>query len=104
VLLGESMSGIALIGPAGIGLAVGVVSSLIVSFGDEIINFVSQTSSADAALSKFNTTMSKGVGEAQAEIDKLVILNGIVDDTTRSTSERERALEQLKNTTKNSFI
>jgi len=92
--------GSALIGPAGIGLAVGVVSSLIVSFGDEIINFVSQTSSADAALSKFNTTMSKGVGEAQAEIDKLVILNGIVDDTTRSTTERERALEQLKNTYK----
>jgi hypothetical protein len=92
--------GSALIGPAGIGLAVGVVSSLIVSFGDEIINFVSQTSSADVALSKFNTTMSKGVGEAQAEIDKLVILNEIVDDTTRSTTERERALEQLKNTYK----
>jgi hypothetical protein len=92
--------GSALIGPAGIGLAVGVVSSLIVSFGDEIINFVSQTSSADVALSKFNTTMSKGVGEAQAEIDKLVILNGIVDDTTRSTTERERALAQLKNTYK----
>jgi hypothetical protein len=92
--------GSALIGPAGIGLAVGVVSSLIVSFGDEIINFVSQTSSADAALSKFNTTMSKSVGEAQAEIDKLVILNGIVDDTTKSTTERERALAQLKNTYK----
>lgn len=92
--------GSALIGPAGIGLAVGVVSSLIVSFGDEIINFVSQTSSADVALSKFNTTMSKSVGEAQAEIDKLVILNGIVDDTTRSTTERERALAQLKNTYK----
>jgi len=92
--------GSALIGPAGIGLAVGVVSSLIVSFGDEIINFVSQTSSADVALSKFNTSMSKSVGEAQAEIDKLVILNGIVDDTTRSTTERERALAQLKNTYK----
>ena len=92
--------GSVLIGPAGIGLAVGVVSSLFVSFGDEIINFVMQTSSADVALSKFNTTMSKGVGEAQAEIDKLVILNGIVDDTTRSTTERERALEQLKNTYK----
>ena len=92
--------GSALMGPAGIGLAVGVVSSLIVSFGDEIMNFVSQTSSADVALSKFNTTMSKGVGEAQAEIDKLVILNSIVDDTTRSTTERERALAQLKNTYK----
>ena len=92
--------GSALIGPAGIGLAVGVVSSLIVSFGDEIVNFMTQTSSADVALSKFNTTMSKSVGEAQAEIDKLVILNGIVDDTTRSTTERERALAQLKNTYK----
>jgi len=92
--------GSALIGPAGIGLAVGVVSSLIVSFGDEIMNFVTQASSADVAMSKFNTTMSKGVGEAQAEIDKLVILNGIVDDTTRSTTERERALAQLKNTYK----
>jgi hypothetical protein len=92
--------GSALIGPAGIGLAVGVVSSLIVSFGDEIVNFMTQTSSADVALSKFNTTMSKSVGDAQAEIDKLVILNSIVDDTTRSTNERERALLQLKNTYK----
>lgn len=92
--------GSALIGPAGIGLAVGVVSSLIVSFGDEIMNFVTQASSADVAMSKFNTAMSKGVGEAQAEIDKLVILNSIVSDTTRSTTERERALAQLKNTYK----
>ena len=92
--------GSVLIGPAGIGLAVGVVSSLIVSFGDEIMNFVTQASSADVALSKFNTTMSKSVGEAQAEIDKLIILNGIVSDNTRNTNDRERALSQLKNTYK----
>ena len=44
--------------------------------------------------------MSKSVGEAQAEIDKLVILNGIVTDSTKSTNERERALNQLKTTYK----
>jgi len=92
--------GSVLMGPAGIGLAVGVVSSLFVSFGDEILNFITQSSGAEASLSKLNETMSKNVGEAQAEIDKLVILNGIVSDTTKSTAERERALNQLKTTYK----
>lgn len=92
--------GSVLMGPAGIGLAVGVVSSLFVSFGDEILNFITQTSAADVSLKKFNDTMSKSVGEAQAEIDKLVILNGIVTDNTKSTNERERALNQLKSTYK----
>jgi len=92
--------GSALMGPAGIGLAVGVVSSLFVSFGDEILNFITQSSGAEQSLSKFNETMSKSVGEAQAEIDKLTILNGIVSDTTKSTQERERALNQLKTTYK----
>lgn len=92
--------GASLMGPAGIGLAVGVVSSLFVSFGDEILNFITQSSAADQSLKKFNDTMSKSVGEAQAEIDKLVILNGIVSDNTKSTGERERALNQLKNTYK----
>ena len=92
--------GSALMGPAGIGLAVGVVSSLFVSFGDEILNFITQSSGAEQSLSKFNETMSKSVGEAQAEIDKLTILNGIVSDSTKSTEERERALNQLKTTYK----
>lgn len=92
--------GASLMGPAGIGLAVGVVSSLFVSFGDEILNFITQSSGAEASLSKLNETMSKNVGEAQAEIDKLVILNGIVSDSTKSTGERERALNQLKTTYK----
>lgn len=92
--------GASLMGPAGIGLAVGVVSSLFVSFGDEILNFITQSSGAEQSLSKLNETMSKSVGEAQAEIDKLVILNGIVSDSTKSTGERERALNQLKTTYK----
>ena len=92
--------GSVLMGPAGIGLAVGVVSSLFVSVGDEILDFITQRSGAEASLSKLNETMSKNVGEAQAEIDKLVILNGIVSDTTKSTAERERALNQLKTTYK----
>ena len=92
--------GSALMGPAGIGLAVGVVSSLFVSFGDEILNFITQSSGAEQSLSKFNETMSKSVGEAQAEIDKLTILNGIVSDSTKSTGERERALNMLKTTYK----
>jgi hypothetical protein len=92
--------GSALMGPAGIGLAVGVVSSLFVSFGDEILNFITQSSGAEQSLSKFNETMSKSVGEAQAEIDKLTILNGIVSDSTKSTEERERALNTLKTTYK----
>jgi predicted DNA-binding antitoxin AbrB/MazE fold protein len=81
-----------LAGPAGIGLAVGALTSIIVAFG--------QISEADMAQRKMNDSIAKATGSAQAEADKLTILNDIVKDSTLTTNERETALKQLQNTYK----
>ena len=89
-----------LAGPAGVGLAVGALTSLIVAFGPKISNYIAQVSDAELAQRKMNDTLAKATGSAQAEADKLVILSGIVQNNTLSTKERESALNQLQNTYK----
>jgi len=89
-----------LAGPAGIGLAVGALTSIIVAFGPKITQFIGQISEADLAVRKMNDGIAKAAGSAQAEADKLNILTAIVKDNTLSTNERETALKQLQNTYK----
>ena len=89
-----------LAGPAGIGLAVGALTSIIVAFGPKISQFIGQISEADLAVRKMNDGIAKAAGSAQAEADKLNILTAIVKDNTLSTNERETALKQLQNTYK----
>jgi hypothetical protein len=89
-----------LMGPAGIGLAIGALSSILVAFGPKIAEFVSQTTEAEKTQTKLNDAIAKGVGEAEAESTKLNVLVGIVGDVTRSTKERTTALDELKNTYK----
>ncbi len=89
-----------LMGPAGIGLALGAVSSILVAFGPKIAEFASQTTEAEKTQTKLNDAIAKGVGEAEAESTKLNVLVGIVGDVTRSTKERTTALGELKNTYK----
>ena len=89
-----------LAGPAGIGLAVGALTSIIVAFGPKISQYIAQISEADMAQRKMNDSIAKATGSAQAEADKLTILNDIVKDSTLTTNERETALKQLQNTYK----
>ena len=89
-----------LMGPAGIGLAIGVVSSLFVAFGSQIADFILETSAAEKAQSKLNDTIAKGAGDVALETTKLETLVGIVTDVTKSTQERERALKTLQNSYK----
>jgi hypothetical protein len=89
-----------LAGPAGIGLAVGALTSIIVAFGPEISKFIGQISEADMAQRRMSDAIAKATGSAALEADKLTILSEIVKDTTLSTKERETALSQLQNTYK----
>jgi hypothetical protein len=89
-----------LMGPAGIGLALGAVSSILVAFGPKIADFASGITEAEKTQTKLNDAIAKGVGEAEAESTKLNVLVGIVGDVTRSTKERTTALDELKNTYK----
>lgn len=63
-------------GPAGIGLALGVVSSLVVSFGDDISNFFSQLISGEENLKSYKSSL-EGIGSgftsAVEKVDKVEI-------------------------------
>jgi hypothetical protein len=67
--------GAALTGPAGIGLAIGVVSSLIVSFGDDISKFITEKAGTlGESFRKESDLISKGGDayvKATTDIDKL---------------------------------
>jgi len=49
----------ALTGPAGVGLAVGIVSSLLVSFGDRLFNTVSSFSDAELSAARFSAELRR---------------------------------------------
>lgn len=51
----------ALMGPAGVGLALGVVSSLVVKFGDDIAKFVTDALNGKDALKEYKTAL-EGIG------------------------------------------
>ena len=89
-----------LIGPAGIGLALGVVSSLFVTFGSQIADFILETTAAEKAQSKLNDSIAKGAGDVALETTRLETLVGIVTNVTKSTQERDRALKAIQNSYK----
>jgi hypothetical protein len=60
-----------LTGPAGIGLALGVVSSLVVAFGDDISNFVQKLFDAGSATKEMKTAISGIGGEFTSAVEKV---------------------------------
>lgn len=89
-----------LTGPAGIGLAVGVVTSLLVSFGKDIATFfkgaVNQVDELKKSLADINKELFKIAGSAQANLSTGKILGGIIGDDKQSMEKRKNALAELK--------
>jgi hypothetical protein len=87
-----------LTGPAGIGLAVGVVSSLLVSYSKEIANFFASPTEKlktfREELGKLNQDIYKIVGEAQA--NRAIGLNLVNVITGGDPKKAETALAKLK--------
>lgn len=85
-----------LMGPAGLGLAVGAVSSLIVAFGPKIMDYINGTNEATKAQKKF----AEGLREAQAEAGEMGVKLGIylkiAEDANVSDKERAKALGFVK--------
>lgn len=77
-----------LIGPAGILLAVSVVTSLLVAYGDKLEFAASQSEKLAEATKKY-------VGEAMTEISQLRILISIAEDVANSTDVRGAAIEEI---------
>jgi len=89
-----------LTGPAGIGLAVGVVTSLLVSFGKDIANFfkgaVNQVDELKKSLAEINKELFKIAGSAQANLSTGKVLAGIIGDDKQTMDRRKNALAELK--------
>jgi len=86
-----------LMGPAGIGLALGAVSSLLVAFGDDIMEFINKTTEFEKAQKSMRDGFAentKSIGETIAKDEALI---SVITDVTQSTEARNEALKKLKN-------
>ena len=90
----------ALTGPQGLGLAIGVTSSLLVVFSKQIGDFFKGASSEledfRKELAKLNDDLSKIAGASQAKQTKGEILVAIIGDSAKDMQTRKNALEMLK--------
>lgn len=92
-----------LMGPAGIGLAVGVVSSLIVSFGDKLFEASdAQKEAAEKAkehteeVKKQKEALDQLYKEAAKEQTQVISLISVLDSETETRGRKLKALEALK--------
>lgn len=82
-----------LMGPAGIGLALGAVSSLIVAFGPKIANFIKGVGEAEAAEKKFAESLDKAKASASESGLKLLAYINLAEDATLADDKRANALK-----------
>lgn len=88
----QAMAG-GLMGPAGIGLALGAVSSIIVAFGPKIANFIKGVDAAKEAEDKFAESLNKAKASASESGIKLQAYIGIAEDATIAEDKRANALK-----------
>lgn len=86
-----------LMGPAGIGLALGVVSSLIVAFGPKIAKFINGTNEATDAQDKFKESLDKAKASASESGIKLLAYINVAENATNSDIRRKEALDAVRN-------
>lgn len=86
----------ALSGPAGIGLALGAVSSLIVVFGDDLMNAMNETGAFEKSMQSMRNAFEDNLKSVGATIATDQALISVINDVSQSTEAREAALKQLK--------
>ncbi len=86
-----------LMGPAGIGLALGAVSSILVAFGPKIADFISGTNEATKAEDKFAQSLSDARAEASETGIRLQAYLTITQNASVSDERRAEALKAVKN-------
>jgi hypothetical protein len=89
--------GAGLMGPAGIGLALGAVSSIIVAFGPKIMDFINGTNKATEAEDKFAKSLSDARAEASETGIRLQAYLTITQNASVSDERRAEALRAVKN-------
>lgn len=86
-----------LMGPAGIGLALGAVSSLIVAFGPKISDYIKGINEATKADEKFAQSLSDARAEASETGIRLQTYLNITQQASVSDERRAEALKAVKN-------
>jgi chlorite dismutase len=92
----KAMAG-GLMGPAGIGLALGAVSSIIVAFGPKIADFINGTNKATEAEDKFAQSLSDARAEASETGIRLQAYLSITQNANVSDARRAEALKAVQN-------
>lgn len=106
--------GSSLLGAGGLGLAVSVISSLLVVFGDKLFSSGKEATKANEEFKKLQDTIQEtsetfkqrnvdAIGSTDAEIAKINILSKVIQDQTISYDKRNRALLELQKINKSYF-
>jgi hypothetical protein len=90
----KAMAG-GLMGPAGIGLALGAVSSIIVAFGPKIADFISGTTEASKAENKFAQSLRDARAEASETGIRLQAYLSISENANVSEQKRAEAFKAV---------
>ena len=77
-------------------LAFSTVVAITTAYEKEIVQLIYGITALDRAVQSMNKTISTNVGEAKAQIASDQSLVIIINDLTKSTKERQRALTELK--------
>jgi hypothetical protein len=88
----KAMAG-GLMGPAGIGLALGAVSSIIVAFGPQIMDFIKGTDKATEAENKFARSLSEARAQATETGIKLQAYISVSESANVSEERRAEAFK-----------
>jgi hypothetical protein len=85
-----------LTGPAGIGLALGAASSLLVAFGDDIVALIGSETELEKTNKELRASFLDNLKGVETVIATDEALIGVINDVTISTEARNAALKQLK--------
>ena len=85
-----------LMGPAGLGFAVGAASSLIVAFGDDIMDWISGTTDFQKSMEGMRTAFEENLKSVGTTIAKDQALVAVISDVNISIEARREALKQLQ--------
>lgn len=88
--------GSSLIGAGGIGLALSVVSSILVKYPDLLSSLTREELAAQKAVKDFNEEMSKQQGSLQTELTRVSSLVQIARDYGESSQARTAAIKELQ--------
>jgi hypothetical protein len=87
-----------LAGPAGLGLALGVVSSLIVTYGKDISNFISKTLDGTNAVKEHAESIKAGQEAYMKAYAEMYNLNNAFDDFKNGLISKKELLKQYNDT------